>query len=94
MAPLKRGLSNTPIQSELQVDFGPKDLPEFAEPQKNIVKKLITFMSFVITLLPPYPPDSSNRTQYFLGFYCVEWTCQQPPNHGKKAIVPLSTFRE
>ena len=94
MVPLKRGLSITPIQLELQVDFGPKDLPEFAEPQKNIVKKLITYMSFVITLLPAYPLDSRNSTQYFLGFYCVEWTCQQPPNHGRKAIVPLSTFRE
>ena len=39
MAPLKRRLSITPIQLELQVDFGPKDPPEFAEPQKNIVKK-------------------------------------------------------
>ena len=60
MAPLKRALSNTPIQSQLQVDFGPKDLPEFAEPQKNIVKKLITYMSFVIALLPAYPLDSRN----------------------------------
>ena len=60
MAPLKRGLSITPIQSELQGDFGPKDLAEFAELQKNIVKKLITYMSFVITLLPAYPLDSRN----------------------------------
>ena len=58
MAPLKRGLSDTPIQLGLQVDFGPKDLPEFAEPQKNIVKKLITYMSFVIALLPAYPLGS------------------------------------
>ena len=60
MAPRKRGLSITPIQSELQVNFGPKDLPEFAELQKNIVKKLITYMSFVIALLPAYPVDSRN----------------------------------
>ena len=38
MAPLKRRLSITPIQSELQVDFGPKDLPEFAQPQKTLLK--------------------------------------------------------
>ena len=60
MAPLKRGLSITPVQSELQVNFGPKDLPEFAELQKNIVKKLITYMSSVIALLPAYPFDSRN----------------------------------
>ena len=60
MAPLKRGLSITPVQSELQVNFGPKDLPEFAELRKNIVKKLITYMSSVIALLPAYPLDSRN----------------------------------
>ena len=37
MTPLKRALSNTPIQSQLQVDFGPKGIPEFAKPQKNII---------------------------------------------------------
>ena len=60
MITVKGALSNTPIQSQLQVDFGPKDLPEFAKPQKNIIKKLITYMSFVITLLPAYPLDSRN----------------------------------
>ena len=60
MVPLKRRLSNTPIQLELQVDFGPTDLPDFAESQKNIIKKLITQMSVVITLLPAYPLNSHN----------------------------------
>ena len=37
MITVKGALSNTPIQSQLQVDFGPTDLPEFAKPQKNII---------------------------------------------------------